>query len=95
MWLAFGDGLVALAARYGDRMAAWRLIAAALVAAGGVVLVRERRAATNGQVALAGAITFTVLTLLCVLIVTVLTPWLVWSVVVLVSVTVTVLLLAS
>jgi hypothetical protein len=83
-------------------MEAWRLIAAALVGAGGVVLVlltmakiRERRGATNGQVALAGAITFTVLVLLCVLIVTVLTPWLAWSAVVVVGVTVTVMMLAS
>jgi hypothetical protein len=83
-------------------MEAWRLIAAALVAASGVVLVlltmakvRERRGATNGQVALAGAITFTVLVLLCVLIVTVLTPWLTWSAVVVVGVTVTVMMLAS
>jgi hypothetical protein len=83
-------------------MEAWRLIAAALVAASGVVLVlltmakvRERRGATNGQVALAGAITFTVLALLCVLMVTVLTPWLTWSAVVVVGVTVTVMMLAS
>lgn len=84
-------------------MEAWRLIAAALVAAGGVVLVlltmakvRERKGgATNGQVALSGAITFTILALLCVLIVTVLPAWLTWSAVVVVGVIVSVMMLAS
>lgn len=83
-------------------MDAWRLIAAALLGAGGVVLVllamakvRDRRGATGGQVALTGAITFTVLVLLCVLVLTVVVPWLAWSLVVLVGVTVTVLMLAS
>lgn len=83
-------------------MEAWRLIAAALIAAGGVVLVllamakvRERRGATAGQVALTGAITFTLLALLCVLVVTVLPVRLVWSLVVFMGVTVTVMLLAS
>jgi hypothetical protein len=81
---------------------AWRLIAAALTAAGGVVLVlltmakvRERSGSTGGQVALSGAITLTVLVLLCVLILTVLVPWLAWTVVIVVGVTVTVMLLAS
>ncbi|HEV2782486.1 MAG TPA: hypothetical protein VGX25_24090 [Actinophytocola sp.] len=83
-------------------MDAWRLIAAALTAAGGLVLVlltmakvRERSGATGGQVALSGAITFTVLVLLCVLELTVLAPWLAWSVVIVVGVTVSVMLLAS
>lgn len=83
-------------------MEAWRLIAAALTAAGGVVLVlltmakvRERSGSTGGQVALSGAITLTVLVLLCVLILTVLVPWLAWTVVIVVGVTVTVMLLAS
>jgi hypothetical protein len=81
---------------------AWRLIAAALLGAGGIVLVllamakmRDRRGATGGQVALTGAIAFTVLVLLCVLVLTVVVPWLAWSLVVLVGVTVTVLMLAS
>jgi hypothetical protein len=83
-------------------MEAWRLIAAALIAAGGVVLVlfvmaraRERGGSTTGQVALAGAITFTVLSVLCVLVVTVLAPWLTWSLVILVGLTVTVMLVAD
>ncbi len=83
-------------------MEAWRVIAAALLAAGGVVLVlqtmakvRERPGATGGTVALAGAITFTVLALLCLLVATVFPAWLCWSVVVAVGTTVSVLLLAS
>ena len=83
-------------------MDAWRLIAAALIAAGGLVLVlltmakvRERRGSTGGTVALAGAITFTVLALLCVLVATVLPAWIVWTAVALVAATVSVQLLAS
>jgi hypothetical protein len=83
-------------------MEAWRLIAAALTAAGGVVLVlltmakvRERSGSTGGQVALSGVITLTVLALLCVLILTVLVPWLAWTIVIVVGVTVSVMLLAS
>jgi hypothetical protein len=83
-------------------MEAWRLIAAALAAAGGLVLVlltmakvRERGGATGGQVALAGAITFTVLALLCVFILTVMASWLAWTVVIVVGITVSVMLLAS
>jgi len=74
----------------------------ALLVAGGLVLVlqimakvRERRGATGGTVALAGAITLTGLALLCLLAATVLAPWLVWTAVVLVGVTVSVMLLAS
>lgn len=83
-------------------MEVWRLIAAALIAVGGVLLVllamarvRERRGSTAGQVALTGVITFTLLALLCVLVITVLPTRLVWSLVVFVGVTVTVMLLAS
>lgn len=83
-------------------MEGWRLIAAALIAAGGLVLVlltmaktRERSGATGATVALVGVITFTVLALLCLLAATVLAPWLVWTVVVLVGVSVSVMLLAS
>ena len=45
--------------------------------------------------ALAGAITFTVLALLCLLVVTVFPAWLSWSIVVAVGTTVSVMLLAS
>ena len=83
-------------------MDGWRWIAVALLVAGGLVLVlqimakvRERRGATGGTVALAGAITLTALVLLCVLTATVLAPWLVWTAVVLIGITVTVMLLAS
>jgi hypothetical protein len=78
------------------------VFAAALIAAGGLVLVlqtmakvRERPGATGGTVALAGVITFTVLGLLCLLVATVLAAWLSWSVVILVGVTVSVMMLAS
>jgi hypothetical protein len=80
----------------------WRWIAVALLVAGGLVLVlqimakvRERRGATGGTVAIAGAITLTALALLCLLVATVLAPWLVWTAVVLIGITVTVMLLAS
>ena len=83
-------------------MEAWRLIAAALIAAGGLVLVlltmakvRERSGSTAGQVALAGAITFTLFAVLCVLVATALAPWLSWALVIVVGLTVTVMLLAS
>lgn len=83
-------------------MDGWRWIAVALLLAAGLVLVlqimakvRERRGATGGTVALAGAITLTALAVLCLLVATVLPAWLVWTVVVLVGVTVSVMLLAS
>ena len=83
-------------------MDAWRLIAAALLAAGGLVLVllimakvRERRGATAGTTALAGIITLTLLALLCLFTATVFPAWLAWSVVVLVGATVSVMMLAS
>jgi hypothetical protein len=81
---------------------AWRLIAAALLAAGGLVLVlltmakvRERRGATAGTTALSGVITLTVLGLLCLFTATVFPAWLAWSAVILVGATVTVMMLAS
>jgi hypothetical protein len=84
------------------RVEGWRLIAAALVAVSGIVLmlltmakVRERRGATGGDVAVAGAITFVVLAILCVLVLTVLPATIVWGVVVVVGGTVTVMMLAS
>ena len=83
-------------------MDGWRWIAVALLVAAGLVLVlqtmakvRERRGATGGTVALAGAITLTALAVLCLLVATVLPAALVWTAVVLVGVTVTVMLLAS
>ena len=84
------------------RVEGWRLIAAALVAVSGIVLmlltmakVRERKGATGGDVAVAGAITLVVLAILCVLVLTVLPAAVVWGVVVLVGGTVTVMMLAS
>jgi hypothetical protein len=78
------------------------LIAAALVAVSGIVLmlltmakVRERKGATGGDVAVAGAITFVVLAILCVLMLTVLSATIVWGAVVVVGGTVTVMMLAS
>lgn len=83
-------------------MDGWRWIAVALLVAAGLVLVlqvmakvRERRGATGGTVALAGAITLTALVLLCVLTATVLPAWLVWTAVILLGATVSVMLLAS
>jgi len=81
---------------------AWRVIAAALLAAGGLVMVlltmakvRERRGATGRTVALAGVITFTLLAVLCLLVATVLPAWLSWSVVLVIGATVSVMMLAS
>jgi hypothetical protein len=66
---------------------AWRVIATVLLAAAGVVLVlltmartRDRRGATGGQVAVSGAISATVLVVLCVLTLTVLAPVATWAV---------------
>ena len=73
-----------------------------LLAAAGFVIVlltmaktRDRRDATGGQVALAGAISFTLLVVLCVLTLTVLAPAVTWIVVGVVGVAVTVMVLAS
>lgn len=78
------------------------MIATVLLATAGFVLVlltmaktRDRKDATGGQVAIAGAITFTVLLVLCVLTLTVLAPPLAWGVVGVVVVAVTVMMLAS
>jgi hypothetical protein len=80
----------------------WRLIAGVLIAGGGLILVllamaqtRDRKGSTGGQVALAGAISFVVLALLCVLSLTVFPGPLVWGLVVAVGVINTVLLLTS
>jgi hypothetical protein len=81
---------------------AWRLIAAALDVAGGVVIVllvmakvRERRDSTAGTTALAGVITLTVLALLTLLVLTVLPAALVWTSVVVIGAAVSVMMLAS
>jgi hypothetical protein len=80
----------------------WRIIATVLLAVAGFVIVlltmaktRDRREATGGQVALAGAISFTVLVVLCLLTLTVLSAALTWILVGLVGAAVTVMLLAS
>jgi hypothetical protein len=84
------------------RVEGWRLIAAVLVAVSGLVLMlltmakaRERRGATGGDVAVTGAVTFVVLAILCVLVLTVLPAAVVWGAVVVVGGTVTVMMLAS
>lgn len=78
------------------------MIATVLLAVAGIVLVlltmaktRDLRNATSGQVALNGAISFTVLVVLCVLTLTVLAPTVTWIVVGVVGVAVTVMMLAS
>lgn len=82
-------------------MEPWRLIATALLAAAGIVLVLVTMAKVrdhkggDGAVALAGAISFTVLAVLCVLTLTVLPAALVWTVVGVTGVTVSVMVLAS
>jgi hypothetical protein len=80
----------------------WRLIAAALLAMSGIVLmllamakVRERRDATGGDVAVAGAISFVILVILVLLVLLVLPALVAWGIVVVVGATVTVMMLAS
>jgi hypothetical protein len=80
----------------------WRLIAGALLAMSGIVLmlltmakVRERRDASGGDVAVAGAISLVVLVILVLLVLLVLPAVAAWTVVVLVGGSVTVMLLAS
>lgn len=84
------------------RVEGWRLLAGALVAVSGIVLmlltmarVRERKGSTGGDVAVAGAISLVVLAILCVLVLTVLSASVAWGVVVVVGGTVTVMMLAS
>jgi hypothetical protein len=83
-------------------MEAWRVIAGVLIAAGGILLVlmtmayaRERKGSTGGTVALAGLIAFVLLTLLCVLSLTVLPGLAVWIIVAVVAATGVVLLHTS
>ena len=80
----------------------WRLIAGALLVTSGIVLalltmakVRERRGATGGDVAVAGAISLVVLAILTLLVLLVLPAVVAWTIVVLVAGSVTVMLLAS
>jgi hypothetical protein len=80
----------------------WRVLATVLLAVAGFVIVlltmaktRDRRDATSGTVALSGAISFTVLVVLCVLTLTVLPGVAAWVLVGAVAAAVTVMLLAS
>lgn len=84
------------------RVEGWRLIAGALLAMAGIVLmlltmakVRERNGSTGGDVAVAGAISFVVLLILVGLVLLVLPATIAWGVVVVVGGTVTVMMLAS
>jgi hypothetical protein len=84
------------------RVEGWRLIAGALLVMSGIVLmlltmakVRERRGATAGDVAVAGAISLVVLAILVALVLLVLPAGIAWGVVVVVGATVTVMMLAS
>lgn len=83
-------------------MEGWRLIAGALLAMSGIVLmllimarVRERRDATGGDVAVAGAISLVVLAILVLLVLLVLPTLVAWIIVAAAGTTVTVMLLAS
>ena len=84
------------------RVEGWRLLAGALVAVSGIVLmllvmakVRERRNTTGGDVAVAGAICLVALAILVALVLLVLPAGIAWGVVVVVGGTVTVMMLAS
>jgi hypothetical protein len=82
-------------------MEAWRVIATALLAAGGIVLVLvtmakvRERTRSGSSVAISGAISTTVLALLCVLTLTVMAPGLTWGTVGVVGVAACVLLLTG
>ncbi len=78
------------------------MIAGVLIGFGGIILVlltmaytRERKGSTSGTVAVAGAIAFTLLTVLCILSLTVFPGAVVWIVVLVVGLTNVVLLLTS
>jgi hypothetical protein len=80
----------------------WRLLAGALLVTSGIVLalltmakVRERRGATGGDVAVAGAISVVVLAILTLLVLLVLPAVVVWTIVVAIGGSVAVMLLAS
>ncbi len=82
-------------------METWRVLATALLGAGGLLLVLvtmakvRDRAGAHGPVAISGAIAFTVLALLAVLTLTVLPPSVAWGAAGLVAVVAAVMLLAS
>jgi hypothetical protein len=83
------------------RVEGWRLIAGALLAMSGIVLMllvmakaRERHGRA-ADAAIAGAVSFVILGILVLLVLLVLPAAVVWSVVVLVGATVTVMMLAS
>jgi hypothetical protein len=78
------------------------VIAGALIAVGGLILVllamaqtRDRKGSTNGSVALAGAISFVIVAMLCVFSLTVFPGPVVWGLVAAVGLVNTVLLLTS
>jgi hypothetical protein len=80
----------------------WRVIAGLLIGIGGVLLVlltmaytRERKGSTHGSVALAGAIAFVLLTVVCILCLTVFPGPLVWILVIVIGLVNVVLLLTS
>ncbi|MGX7823478.1 hypothetical protein ACTG9Q_00110 [Actinokineospora sp. 24-640] len=82
-------------------MEGWRILATALLGAGGLLLVLvtmakvRDRAPAHGPVAMAGAVSFTILALLCLLTATVLTPPVAWGAVVLVGTVAAVLTLVG
>ncbi|MCU1685004.1 MAG: hypothetical protein JWQ81_5743 [Amycolatopsis sp.] len=82
-------------------METWRIIATVLLAAAGVPLVLIVMAKTrdhrnnSGTVAIAGAVTLTILILLGVVMLTVLPTMVTWGIVVVVVAAVSVILLAS
>lgn len=82
-------------------MEAWRIIAVALFGAAALTLVLfvmarvREKTESAGQTAIAGAIVLAASLIIGVLILTVLVPWLTWTIVVAAGVTVTVMVLAS
>ena len=82
-------------------MQLWRIIATALLAVAGVMLVLivmakvRDHTASSGQVAISGAVTFTTLAVLGVLLLTVLPVVLTWAIVAVVVAAASVMLLAS
>ena len=82
-------------------MEPWRIIATALLAVAGVLLVLVIMAkvrdhtSSSGQVLISGVVTFTALALLGVLMLTVLPALLTWGIVVVAVAAVSVMLLAS
>jgi hypothetical protein len=79
----------------------WRIVATALLAAAGVLLVLiimakvRDHTSSSGQVLISGVVTFTALVVLGVVMLTVLPAVLTWGIVVVAIATVSVMLLAS